>query len=91
MIKVYNNQSEEPNIEVTSVCFEEVPGQTPCLITHLNRADLDPAQQTIYDNFVGLLGGTLQDEISNTVYSLDIDRMTSTALLDGTTEKDYST
>jgi hypothetical protein len=90
MIKVFNLPSEEVNIEMITVACEETMGTPPCFIVHIDRADLDAGQQATYDNFIGLFGGTYEDEISNTVQMMSIDRATSSALVEGKTDKDYS-
>lgn len=90
MITVFNLPSEEANVEIVTVCFEETEGATPCFITHIIREELDLTQQGVYDNFVGLLGGTWEDEILNTTSMMQIDRATSSVLIEGKTTKDYA-
>lgn len=90
MIEIFNLQTEEPNIEVMTVACEETAGVTPCYVCHLIRTDLNPSQQVTYDNFVGLLGDTVQDEILNTIPMMNIQRVTSTVLTEGKTTKDYT-
>jgi hypothetical protein len=82
--------SDEANIEMVSVACEETAGAAPCFISHIERADLDAAQQQTYDNFMGLLGGTWEEEITNCTPMLAIDRATSSALVEGKTTQDYS-
>lgn len=89
MIKVFTLPTAEADIEMCTVTCEE-PGVSPCQMVHIERSELDAAQQAIYDNFMGLLGGTYEDEITGVITRLDIDRATtSTTHQGGLTEQDY--
>lgn len=91
MIKVETLNSELADVEMIYVMCEEEEGTAPCFAVDVQRADLDTSQQTTYDNFVGLLGATQENEITNTICMMSINRGTSLAITDdATTTQDYS-
>jgi hypothetical protein len=89
MITVETLQSEVANTEMISMLCEEQEGITNCFSIHIERAELDTDKQVTYDNFVGLLGATWDNEILNTTPMMSINRVTSEAVVEGMTSQDY--
>jgi hypothetical protein len=90
MITVETLNSELPDVEMIYVACEEHVGASPCRTVDIQRSDLDANQQAVYDNFVGLFVATNLNEVSNAPCMLSINRGTSLAIADGTTQQDYT-
>lgn len=90
MIIVETLNSELPDVEMVYVACEQYEGTSPCLTVDIQRSDLDDTQKVVYDNFVGLLGATRENEVSNSPCMLSINRGSSLAITEGTTQKDYT-
>lgn len=90
MITVETLNSELPNVEMLYVICEEHIGMGNCFAVDIQRVDLETNQQTTYDNFVGLLGTTTENEILNAPATLGINRATSVAITEEVTQKDYN-
>jgi len=56
---------------------------------HLVYADLNASERIIYDDALSLLGDNYLNNIINTVARLDINRVTSTSLVEGLDTSDF--
>jgi hypothetical protein len=74
-VTVYSTTTDIPNIEHMSIAGTDDSGNI--FSTFLKREDLDVAEQTTYDNAVGLFNNNWYTTIDNTLSELSIDRMTS--------------
>jgi len=77
----------EATLEQKLVCgqINGVPVQT-----ELVRADLDPSDVVIYDEYESLCTTNSFSDIANTPETLDVDCFTSDVLVEGTEELDYA-
>lgn len=89
MIRGTSITTDQPNIEQMLVSGEEVAGSGQNFICNLFREDLTVAEQAIYDDAIALVADTYYTEINNTTSALDISRVTSTVLADGTDVIDF--
>lgn len=90
MITVETLGSELLDIEMATIRCEEHVGVDPCFTVDIERSLLEPAQQTIYDNFMSLMATTNINEISNTTAMLYINRGTSGVITEGVTQIDFT-
>jgi hypothetical protein len=88
MIKSIIQKTDEPGVTEQSLGYGEVGGNA--IEAHMVLVDLDPADQTIYNDFYGLFTTNCFGEIANTVDEIDIDRITTNVIVEGTDELDYS-
>lgn len=90
MINVESLNSLEPNIEIIDVACKQDIITSSLIAINIKKKDLNIDQQTIYDNFMGLLESTKENEIINTPCMLSIARATSEIVNEGLTKKDYT-
>ena len=90
MINVLSNSLNVPDIEEISVSgrLTEESNYIQLLVKY---SDLTSAQKTVYTNGVSVLSSKNYTIISNTEVNLNIDRMTSVVIEEGTDTFDFET
>lgn len=82
-ISAYSGQMNDPG-------FEQMTVSTPTKGLVVVKAELNPSQQVIYDNFVAVLGSRARTIIDNNPFSMDIDHVTSESITQSEQTLDYA-
>ena len=90
MITGISTNIASPNIETLSVSGRLTPESNYIQILVV-KSDLSEDQQAIYTNGVNLVSGKFITKIINTTAELNIDRMTSDSVEEGTDTFDFET
>ena len=88
MITGFSTQVETEGIEHMLITGRE-SAESPMFVCNLFREQLLPEEQDVYDAGVGVVANNQLTEISNTTAILDITRMTSGVIIEGTETIDF--
>jgi hypothetical protein len=82
-IIVYSGKMNDAGFEQMTVCLENS-------VMTLVREDLTPSQKSTYDEFVALIGNGSFKVLEDSPYLIDIDRVTSSEIVQNASTLSYS-
>jgi len=87
MINVNSTTSDIPNLETIYVAGKATP--EIFISVSVFREELTVEQQAVYDAAVAVIAANNYNQITNTIAELDISRVTSLVLTEGTAVQDF--
>jgi hypothetical protein len=88
MINTFSTKTETPNTECIVVSGKVTP-EFNYMQLFVEKSLLTEEQKTIYANAINLIAGRNMTIISDTIENLNIDRITSDEIIEGTYEFDF--